>query len=294
MTNPDAQTMLDELQLLINEYDPANSDWAFRKGVISELVARTRAAASAHVQGERRWRHKKRGTTYIEVGRGKLQSFDPGGLSDLDPMVIYRSEVDGSMWVRPADEFEDGRFEELPSSDRPVSASVAVREDTAAIVAIARSRIAAMKIAPCSGIVSSKKAAEEIEAALDALSQPAIGTRNDVREALTDIAAERQRQIGGEGWTPEHDDAHTDGSMATAAAVYALHPFQWHLVISERFNGRNKDRLLALSDFWPWDLKWWKPKDRRCNLVRAGALIVAEIERLDRALAASPQEQEGK
>lgn len=34
---------------------------------------------------------------------------------------------------------------------------------------------------------------------------------------------------------------------------------------------------------WPWDREWWKPKDRRRNLVRAAALLIAEIERLDRA-----------
>jgi hypothetical protein len=34
---------------------------------------------------------------------------------------------------------------------------------------------------------------------------------------------------------------------------------------------------------WPWDRKWWKPTDRRRDLVKAAALILAEIERLDRA-----------
>jgi hypothetical protein len=34
---------------------------------------------------------------------------------------------------------------------------------------------------------------------------------------------------------------------------------------------------------WPWDLKWWKPTTPRRDLVKAAALIVAEIERLDRA-----------
>lgn len=111
--------------------------------------------------------------------------------------------------------------------------------------------------------------------------------------AIDDIAKERQRQISKEGWTTEHDDAHTDGSMATAAAVYALHPFEWHLVVSER----SKRRLLSLEDFWPWDLKWLKPTDYRRNLIKAGALIVAEIERLDRADKPSPQatvQPEGK
>ena len=36
-----------------------------------------------------------------------------------------------------------------------------------------------------------------------------------------------------------------------------------------------------------WDSEWWKPKDRRRDLIRAGALIVAEIERLDRNKGAS-------
>jgi hypothetical protein len=37
------------------------------------------------------------------------------------------------------------------------------------------------------------------------------------------------------------------------------------------------------EDLWPWHDDWWKPKDRRRDLIRAAALIVAEIERLDRA-----------
>jgi hypothetical protein len=87
--------------------------------------------------------------------------------------------------------------------------------------------------------------------------------------AIEAIAAERQRQIEGEGWTPEHDDEHADGSLAIAAACYA------------------RGRFSRGSDYpppqWPWSREWWKPKDRRSDLVRAGALIVAEIERLDRA-----------
>ena len=33
---------------------------------------------------------------------------------------------------------------------------------------------------------------------------------------------------------------------------------------------------------WPWDRQWWKPKSRRRNLVRAAALLIAAIERIDR------------
>lgn len=48
----------------------------------------------------------------------------------------------------------------------------------------------------------------------------------------------------------------------------------------------------GLHQRWPWALEWWKPKDNRRNLIRAAALVIAEIERLDRA-AAPTQQQEG-
>lgn len=61
--------------------------------------------------GARRWRHKKRGSTYVEIGHAKLQTTPPNTLADYDEMVIYRSEADGSLWCRARSEFEDGRFE---------------------------------------------------------------------------------------------------------------------------------------------------------------------------------------
>ncbi len=61
-----------------------------------------------------KWKHKKRGTVYEEIGRAKLQAADPGGLTDMDAMVVYRG-ADGQLWVRPADEFEDGRVEKVPT-----------------------------------------------------------------------------------------------------------------------------------------------------------------------------------
>ncbi len=81
-------------------------------------------------------------------------------------------------------------------------------------------------------------------------------------EAVADIASERRRQMEVEGWTAEHDDQHDLGQMAGDAASYAVGSPDW---------------------YWPWDRKWWKPTNRRRNLIKAGALIVAEIERLDRA-----------
>ena len=94
---------------------------------------------------------------------------------------------------------------------------------------------------------------------------------------IDEIAAERARQVAVEGWMFEHDDAHTDGSLAQAAAAYAA---------AAGLVNRNPSTLgIIFARIWPrtWSTIWFKPKTPRRDLIRAGALIVAEIERLDRA-----------
>lgn len=93
----------------------------------------------------------------------------------------------------------------------------------------------------------------------------------DAGEGLAAIAAERTRQIEVEGWSTEHDDEHADCQMAGAAACYAMSAIP-HWAKHE-----------AIRLLWPWSKDWWKPRSHRENLVRAGALIVAEIDRIDRA-----------
>lgn len=102
------------------------------------------------------------------------------------------------------------------------------------------------------------------------------------KSAIQLIADERQRQVEVEGWTPDHDDKHTDNSIAKAAACYAM-----------PIDEREKYQSFTFSEpkrwyprWWPksWNVNWWKPSpdDRVRELVKAGALIVAEIERLHR------------
>lgn len=90
---------------------------------------------------------------------------------------------------------------------------------------------------------------------------------------VSDIREERARQVAVEGWTPAHDDQHTGGDLAAAAAAYA---FSAYTATTPRYLAADP------SGFWPWDVSWWKPRGARRDLVRAAALIVAEIERLDR------------
>ena len=88
--------------------------------------------------------------------------------------------------------------------------------------------------------------------------------------AIDDVLAERQRQIEAEGLSPEHDDEHESGEMARAAACYALSSA-----------GYRADDVAVLR-LWPWCDGSWKPKNSRRDLVRAAALLIAEIERIDR------------
>lgn len=92
------------------------------------------------------------------------------------------------------------------------------------------------------------------------------------------IAAERRRQVEAEGWTPEHDDEHADGALASAAACCAQFACEQDSAAAEH----RSSVPYWLADFWPngWD---WKPDDDRIRtLVKAGALIAAEIDRLQR------------
>lgn len=87
------------------------------------------------------------------------------------------------------------------------------------------------------------------------------------------ILAERIRQIDAEGWTEAHDDAHTGGELLLAAWAY--------LTESDVFGGEPCGD--EPPEGWPWAADWWRPSpDLEKNLVRAGALIAAELDRLER------------
>lgn len=91
------------------------------------------------------------------------------------------------------------------------------------------------------------------------------------------IAAERKRQIEVEGWTAEHDDQQADRELSRAGGVYAL-----------SCGAMPELKRYLLECVWPWwehgHPAWWKPSPDAPirQLVKAGALIAAEIDRLQR------------
>jgi hypothetical protein len=98
-------------------------------------------------------------------------------------------------------------------------------------------------------------------------------------KAGADILAERRRQVESKGWDHAHDDAHPSGEIAAFAAVYAMPEAARNWDASSTGYGDTFAQALTPQD--------WAPKfgDRRRDLVKAGALILAEIERIDRTRA---------
>lgn len=113
------------------------TEYVANTGADLDLLAKAESEIAALAEGRNdapRWRHKKRGSTYTEIGRGhlqissKLRHADSAVLDahaeaavidglDMTPVVLYRADEDGSLWARPVEEFDDGRFEPTTSGD---------------------------------------------------------------------------------------------------------------------------------------------------------------------------------
>ncbi len=122
--------------------------------------------------------------------------------------------------------------------------------------------------------------------------------------AARDVLTERTRQVTAEGCTAEHDDEHDQGDLAAAASAYALFAADELNPYSQGY-GTYRDEP---PEMWPWHEglcgrgegpektkpAWWKPTAPRHALVKAGALILAEIERLDRAALSATQQEKSE
>jgi hypothetical protein len=116
------------------------------------------------------------------------------------------------------------------------------------------------------------------------------------------IAAERQRHATEyplnygriKGYSAEHDDGHEQGELADAGAFYAQTP---KTRSNTKYRSSRGDGMLH-SPLWPFDGGWYDPSkakhdaycttgyldidERKRELEKAGALIAAEWDRIDR------------
>jgi hypothetical protein len=89
-------------------------------------------------------------------------------------------------------------------------------------------------------------------------------------KAGVDVLAERNRQVTHKTHLPDIDDHYQNFELIRAAIAYA----------TSAGDGKHSARM-----WWPWNLTTFKPTEPRRDLVKAAALLIAEIDRLDRAAA---------
>lgn len=105
-----------------------------------------------------------------------------------------------------------------------------------------------------------------------------IGLQPPHVQILSEVAAERERQIAVEGWSRAHDDEHDRHELFAAAFAY--------------INPKNQSRKHPPKG-WPWERRWWKPKGFQRNFVRGMALWVAAVEGDMRRFAKARQASKG-
>lgn len=95
-------------------------------------------------------------------------------------------------------------------------------------------------------------------------------------QAVRDVLNERMKQSKVHGFSDAHDDEHDNGALVNAAISYAA-PLAFEPKMAPG------DALVKVPSPWPWHANWWRPRGMRRNLVKAAALLIAEIERIDRS-----------
>ncbi|HFH2906925.1 hypothetical protein [Pseudomonas aeruginosa] len=101
---------------------------------------------------------------------------------------------------------------------------------------------------------------------------PPAQAQHSVPRAWLDVQAERRRQVEVEGYHGFRDSHYINYELSKAARAYI--EVSWHAL--------SGGLPCKKPESWPW-MAGFKWSDGRTMLVKAGALILAEIERLDRA-----------
>jgi len=120
----------------------------------------------------------------------------------------------------------------------------------------------------------------EVDYLIDSLQQSLQEMPNETGADM--IAVERAGQQFGHGYSHEHDDQWTGGELIEAACAYGTSAeasyFSETVTFKDIISGRP-------PTCWPWKKDQWKRSSTPIgDLVKAGALIAAEIDRLKRIL----------
>jgi len=118
-----------------------------------------------------------------------------------------------------------------------------------------------------------KRILEKLNTDIQELKQPHwIGLHLPTKEfpGLKHLIQERIRQVEEEGWDAEHDEQHSPAVLARAAATYLL---------PDKYRGNTVLDVSIWKWIWPFENKWWKPKDEFQDLLRGAALALAALDR---------------
>lgn len=241
---------------LLRQSDHAKAQWAWNAAC--KLLRFIDGSAPAEVPAV--------STEPIGLGVPVAQAAEPGSLADI------------ILSCAPAPTLHFTTGDGQPPASAAVAAPDALIADARRLAYVA-DQVRALEPAGSESDVYLTEAAGVLRACADRIAALAA-TPPALTQAARDVLAERVRQISSEGWTPEHDDQYRPGEMLMAADSY----ISWNC-------GEYEPGTAPIN--WPWKLEWFKPTTERRNLEKAGALILAEIERIDRAAIAASAAQKG-
>ncbi|HBT2359766.1 TPA: ead/Ea22-like family protein [Klebsiella pneumoniae subsp. pneumoniae] len=227
---------------------------------ITELAQRMKAAAGKATQGEW-WADEVKNEGCYGSGDDCVEGFTSYAIYGSDGQTLFDSLNSDAACI--SEEY-DGEGHVAWNETAQRNAEFIALANPANVLALVEALEKAQGMeaywkTQCRGITDH---CEELQARIAELDS------RTVTAAAADVLAERQRQVTAEGWTAERDDGYQNSELADAAACYAIHAH---------------NQGFSTPAHWPWSQDWWKQTSPRRDLVKAGALILAEIERLDRA-----------
>lgn len=109
-----------------------------------------------------------------------------------------------------------------------------------------------------------------------------LGQLGRMSDCIREVTLERRRQIEALHYDTTHDDRHPGGELVRAAICYASVSAMVAAFRNGEARAADDTSKIAVPINWPFEPTYWRPRTMRRNLIKAAALIIAEIERIDR------------